>query len=283
VCMLTSGVSVDEYRLFFLSLLCVFVVGCSTKEADDSLSLVASVGGSTITVEGLSRQFGDTTKDSISVYRFLSGWVEKELLYQGGLSRGVGNEGSILQKTSNYKKNLVGRGFLDLGLGEPSIVEGDIKKYYTDNKDEYKRKSKEVLVSYFSSKDRSEALKIKKELKKGTAQKPSKALSKYGGIRKTFPFGGLPPKINDSVFSKKYFKNGNILGPYSVDNNYYIIKIEKVFQKGSYVDIDFVFDEIYQRLKNRASVLRRREVVDSLWGVFPVNIDSQKIRSLINW
>ena len=65
--------------------------------------------------------------------------------------------------------------------------------------------------------------------------------------------------------------------------NYYIIKIEKVFQKGSYVDIDFVFDEIYQRLKNRASVLRRREVVDSLWVGFPVNIDSQKIRSLINW
>ena len=283
MCMLTSGVSVGKYHLFFLSLLCFFVVGCSTKEADDSLSLVASVGGSTITVEGLSLQLGDTVRDSLSVYRFLSGWVEKELLYQGGLSRGIRNEGALLQKTLNYKKHLIGRGFLDLGLGEPSIMEGDVKKYYTENKDEYKRKSKEVLVFYFSSEDRSESLKIKKELKKGTAQSPSKTFSKYGGVRKTFSFGDLPPKINDSVFSKKYFKNGNILGPYSVDNYYYIIKIEKVFQKGSYVDIDFVFDEIYQRLKNRASVLRRREVVDSLWGVFPVNIDSQKIRSLINW
>jgi hypothetical protein len=84
------------------------------------------------------------------------------------------------------------------------------------------------------------------------------------------------------VFSKKYFKNGNILGPYSVDNYYYIIKIEKVFQKGSYIDIDFVFDEIYQRLKNKANTLRRRELVDSLWGVFPVNLDSQKIGGLIN-
>jgi len=27
---------------------------------------------------------------------------------------------------------------------------------------------------------------------------------------------------------------------------------------------------------------RRRELVDSLWGVFPVAIDSQKIRGLIN-
>ena len=116
-----------------------------------------------------------------------------------------------------------------------------------------------MLVSYFLSEDRSEALKIKKELKKSTTQNFSKTLSKYGGIRKTFSFGGLPPKINDSVFSKKYFKNGNILGPYSVGNDYYIIKIEKVFQKGSYIDIDFVFDEIYQRLKNKANTLRRRE------------------------
>ena len=271
-----------KYHCFFLSLLCFFVFGCSTKEGDGSFSLAASVGGSTITVENLNRQFGDKTKDSISVYRFLSDWVEKELLYQGGLSQGVGAEKSVLQKISNYKKDLVGRVFLDLSSRGPSIVEDDIRKYYTDNKDEYKRKSKAVLVSYFSSQARSEALKIKKGLKKGTAQKLSKTLSKYNGVRKTFPFGGFPSKINDSVFNKKNFKNGNILGPYSVDNSYYIIKIEKAFQEGSYVDIDFVFDEIYQRLKNRADDLRHRELVDSLWGVFPVNIDSQKIRGLIN-
>ncbi len=273
---------IERYCLFFLPFFCFFLFNCSTKEPGEGLSLVASVGRSTINIESVTGQLGDGKRDSLSVYRFLSGWVEKELLYQGGVSLGVGADKIISQKISKYKKDLVAKAFLDMKLGEPSIVEDDIKKYYTDNKDEYKRKSKEVLVSYFSSKDRSEALIIKKELKKGTAQKPSKALSKYGGIRKTFPFGGLPPKINDSVFSKKYFKNGNILGPYSVDNNYYIIKIEKVFQKGSYVDIDFVFDEIYQRLKNKANTLRRRELIDSLWGILPVNIDSQKIGGLIN-
>ena len=275
-------VSVDKYHYFFLFLLCVFVFGCSTKEVDDSFSLAVSVGRSSVTVESLNRQFGDKTKDSISVYRFLSDWVEKELLYQGGLSLGVGAEASVLQKISNYKKELVGRVFLDQALGGPPIVEDDVKKYYTDNKNEYKRKEKEVLVSYFISQDRSEALKIKKELKRGAAQKLSKTLSKYSGVRKSFPFGGFPSKINDSVFNKNNFKKGNILGPYSVNNNYYIIKIEKVFQKGSYVDISFVFNEIYQRLKNIAMTQRRRELVDSLWGVFPVTIDSQKIRGLIN-
>ena len=158
--------SVDKYHYFFLFLLCVFVFGCSTKEVDDSFSLAVSVGRSSVTVEGLNRQFVDKTKDSISVYRFLSDWVERELLYQGGLSLGIGAEASVLQKISNYKKDLVGRVFLDQGLGGQPIVEDDVKKYYTDNKNEYKRKSKEVLVSYFISHARPEALKIKKELKK---------------------------------------------------------------------------------------------------------------------
>ena len=275
-------VSVDKYLCFFLFLLCVFVCSCSTKEVDESFSLAVSVGETSVTVESVNRQFGDKIKDSISVYRFLSDWVEKELLYQGGLSLGVGAEASVLQKTSNYRKDLVGSVFLDRALGGQPIVEDDVKKYYTENKNEYKRKEKEVLVSYFISQDHSEALKIKKELKRGAAQKLSKTLSKYNGVRKTFSFGGFPSKINDSVFNKKNFKKGNILGPYSINNNYYIIKIEKVFQKGSYVDISFVFNEIYQRLKNLAMTQRRRELVDSLWGVFPVAIDSQKIRGLIN-
>lgn len=255
---------------------------CSIKEKEEELSLVASVGSSTITFEGLYGQLGDRKEDSLSVYRFLSRWVEKEILYQGGVSLGIGTEKLLLQKVSKYKRGLVGKAFLEKKLGEPSIVEGDIKKYYTNNKEEYKRKTKEVLVSYFSSQVHSEAIKIKKELKKDRTKKTSKAFSKYNGKRNHFSFGDLPLKINDSVFNKKNFKNGNILGPYFVDDVYHILKIEKVFHKGSFIALDVVFDEIRQRLINKTNTLRRRNIIDSLWGVFPVIIDSQKIGGIFN-
>ena len=273
---------IERYCRFFLPFFCFFLFNCSTKEPGEGLSLVASVGHSTINIESVTGQLGDGKRDSLSVSRFLSGWVEKELLYQAGVSLGVGADKIISQKISKYKKDLVAKAFLDMKLGEPSIVEDDIKKHYITNKEEYKRKTKEVLVSFFSSQENSEAIKIKKEIKKDRTKNTSKAFSKYNGKRRTFSFGDLPLKINDSIFNKKNLKNGNILGPYFVDNIYYILKIEKVFHEGSLIDLDVVFDEIHQRLINKTNALRRRYIVDSLWGVFPVNIDSQKIGGLIN-
>ena len=273
---------IEKYCRFFLSFFCFFLFSCSTKETGKDFSFVASVGSSTINRESLYSQLGDNKTDSLSVYRFLSGWVEKELLYQGGVSLGIGAEKVLLQKLLKYKKDLVVKAFLDMKLGDLSIVEDDIKKYYTINKEEYKRKTKEALITYFSSPVRSESIKIKKEIKKDRTKKTSKAFSRYSGKRKTFAFGDLPSKINDSVFNKNNFKNGNILGPYFVNDTYYILKIEKVFHEGSLVDLGVVFDEIHQRLINKTKALRRREVVDSLWGVFPVNIDSQKIGGLVN-
>ena len=273
---------IEKYCRFFLPVFCFFLFSCSTKKPGEGLSLVASVGSRTINVDGVYSQLGDSKRDSLSVYRFLSGWVEKELLYQAGLSLGVETEKVVLQKISKYKKDVVIKAFLDMKIGKPSVMESDIKKYYTTNKEEYKRKTKEVLVSYFSSQVRSEAIKIKKELKKDLTKKTSKAFSLYNGKRRVFSFGDLPLNINDSIFNKKNFKNGNILGPYFVDDIYYILKIEKVFYVGSFLELDAVYDEIHQQLINKTSILRRRQLVDSLWGTFPVNIDSQKIGGLIN-
>ena len=269
----------DNFRFVIMCQVFFFVFGCSTKKNKETLFLAASVGENIITIDDLNSRLGIKTKDSLSVYRFLSGWVEKELLYQAGVSQGIGLDNSVVQKIANYKKDVVGNAFLNLNVGASSIVEDDVIKYYKDNKEGYKRKAKEVLVYYFSSQVRSDALKIKKELKKGK-KKLSKALSKYGGTRETVSFGGFPSKINNSVFNKKNFKNENTLGPYLIDNNYYIIKIEKAFQEGSYIEIAFVFDEIYQMLKNKDSALRRKALIDSLRGVYPVKIDSQKIVGL---
>lgn len=274
--------SAHRSRYFFIPFLFLFGLDCSTKETWADPSPVASVGNSSIGIESLRARFGDKIKDSLFVYSFLSNWIEKELLYWGGISQGIDEDGSVLQKISDYKKDLIGAGFLSLSVKEHTIERDAVRKYYTDNRDRYKRKTKEAQVSYFTAPGHSAALKIKGELKKDYGANGSDVLSKYRGTRAVLRYGDLPPKINDRVFNKRGFKKGNLLGPYLVDNNYYIIKIEKVFLENSYIGIDFVYDEIYQTLKNKALTLKHRELVDSLWLEYPIKIDSQRIRNLIN-
>ena len=274
--------SAHRSRYFFIPLLSLFGLGCSTKETWADPSPVASVGNSSIGIESLRARFGDKIKDSLFVYSFLSNWIEKELLYRGGLSQGIDEDVSVLQKISDYKKDLIGAGFLSLSVKEYTIESDAVRKYYTDNRDRYKRKKKEAQVSYFTAPVHSAALKIKGELKKDYVANGSDVLSKYRGTRAVLRYGELPPKINERVFNKRSFKKGNLLGPYLVDNNYYIIKIEKVFLENSYIGIDLVYDEIYQTLKNKALTLKHREIVDSLWLEYPIKVDSQRIRNLIN-
>ena len=133
---------IEKYCRFFLPVFCLFLFSCSTKKPGEGLSLVASVGSRTINVDGVYSQLGDSKRDSLSVYRFLSGWVEKELLYQAGLSLGVETEKVVLQKISKYKKDVVVKAFLDMKVGKPSVMESDIKKILYNQQRRVQKKNK---------------------------------------------------------------------------------------------------------------------------------------------
>jgi len=271
---------VCPYRFFIISFLSFLGLFCSTKEPKIDPSVVVSLGNIFISSGDIEQQLSGRIKDSVFVYGYLSNWIEKELLYQGGRAAGVHRDGSVLQKTSDYNKTLVGMGFLGLSVKGFLIKKDDIKKYYSENKDEFKRKKEEIKATYFTTREKSIAQKIKRELRSKSSQKISGVIAKYRGVLKRFRFGELPPEVNSKVFSKNNFKKGNLLGPYLVDTLYYVLKIENVFPEGTYLGIDIVYDEIFQRLKNKAFALRLRNVVDSLKMEHIVKIDSQKIRDL---
>jgi hypothetical protein len=257
-----------------------FSVFCSDKKESSSSKILARVGDNSISINNIERIYGKYPIDSLLVYNYLSRWVENELLFQGGVSLGLHHDENILQKTSTFNKKMVGNAFLGLNQKEKKIKADAIRNYYKVNKNEFKRQVQEVDIVRFTARDRPLALKIKNRLRKTPINKISDFISKYNGTQEKIRFGGFPPNINQKVFSKDHFKKGNILGPYLVESVYHVIKIESVYKKGSFLGVDIVYDEIYQRLKNLAFALRLREVVDSLKLEFSVTIDSQNIRSL---
>ena len=259
--------------LFFL----VFV-GCSDKNREDSSMAVASVGNSSLLLRELKKNFTGPALDSTEVFNYISGWIEKELLYQEGVSLGLLFDSSIIKKTLEYERQIVGKSYLDLSLKNLSIDEELVKNYYNSNKAQFVRKKREADVFYVSVEDRSAALKIKKEIKKTPKKDFSRVLFKHGGTYKNIRFGELPEKLNSKIFSKTNLKKGNLLGPYLVNKKYYVIKIENVYKAGSLLKIESVYDEIHQRLKNEVFSIRSQQIVDSLAFEHPTTIDIHKIR-----
>ena len=83
-------------------------------------------------------------------------------------------------------------------------------------------------------------------------------------------------------FSKENFKKGNLLGPYLVNKKYWIVKIENIYKAGSFLNIESVYDEIHQRLKNESFSRMYQQLIDSLSFEYPITIDNHKIRRLFD-
>ena len=269
---------VKSYVVF--SFFLVFV-GCSDKNREESSKAVITVGNRSLTFDQLKKQFSGYSSDSTKVFNYISGWIEKELLYQEGVSLGLLYDSSLIKKTFEYERQIVGKSYLDLSSHNISIDDVLIKNYYNSNKAQFVRKEREADVFYFVVDGRSAALKIKKEIKKTQIKDLSRVLFKHGGIYKKIRFGELPEKLNSKIFSKANFKTGNLLGPYLVEKKYHVIKIENIYRDGDLLKIESVYDEIYQRLKNEAYSVRYQQVVDSLSFQYPITIDIHKIRRMI--
>ena len=261
--------------LFFL----VFI-GCSKKGHEENSEAVVSVGKRSLAFGELKKNITSSSYDSTEVFYYISRWIEKELLYQEGASLGLLSDSSIINKTLEYERQIVGKSYLDLRLNNLYIDELLVNNYYNSNKEQFVRKEEEADVFYVAVDDRSAALKIKKEFKNTKSKDLSRVVFKHGGSYKNIRFGELPEKLNSKIFSKTNFKKGNLLGPYLVEKKYYVIKVEQVYKPGSLLKIGSVYDEIYQRLKNEAKLKRSQHVLDSLSFEYPITIDVHKIRRL---
>ena len=258
----------------FLSLLCF---SCSRKNSSD---VVATVGGSFISSNELKKIVNEENKDSLFVFDYISGWAEKELLFLGALSVGLDKDLDIKQRVYDYKKTALGMGFLKLKKKNITVGEKEINTYYNKNLDAFTRKRAAILSSVVSVTERSLALKIKKKLKSTSSIKASDIISKYRGVTKEIQSGELPIKINNKLFNGSGVKAGSVVGPYFVDSKYHLFKIEKLFKRGSFFDIENVYSEIYQRIKNKKENFLYEEIIDSLSLKYNVKIQNKKIRSL---
>ena len=170
-------------KSFIVFLFFLVFVGCSDNNRKENSMDVITVGNRSLTLNELKKHFSESSYDSTKIFNHISGWVEKELLYQAGISQGLDLDGSIIQKILEYERKMVGEGFLELNKKNISIDTVLIKEYYNSKNTLFIRKDKEVEVFYVTVDDRPAALKIKKEIRNKSKEKLSHTFSKYGGVQ----------------------------------------------------------------------------------------------------
>ena len=101
-----------QYKNLILSFLLCFSFFCSDKKESNSPKIMARVGDSSISINKIEKVYGKHPIDSLLVYSYLSGWIEDELLFRGGVSLVFRMTITFYKKRQYITKNWSGMLFL---------------------------------------------------------------------------------------------------------------------------------------------------------------------------
>ena len=191
-------------------------------------------------------------------------WIEKQLLYNAAKNSGFLYDKKLIKKRDDYYKNLIISSFLESENNKNiKISKKEINSYYLKHKESFKRKDKEVLINHYTILDKKEAYRVKKTLKKKKRGKEKEEMvKKHKPTRKK-----LNQKLMENSFFSFVFNNKNnvVFGPKKENGTYHVVEILKVYEKNTVLGLEFVYDEIYNRLYKKEELINKRFVLDSLY------------------
>ncbi len=242
--------------LFMFSL--TVLAGCSDfnnfyeekKAAHDSKGsgreVVAIVGPEEITKDEITEALNMLPYKQRKIYQsspekmneYLDSYINQKVLYSEALKRGIDRREEILEKTENFKKQLVGQALGQEILKNIEVSESEIQKYHEKNKRDFERiniskifiktdsengiTKQDALMKARSASDRAEAGDKFEDIALEFSDDP--ASKKRGGKVGYINRGQLPPEIEERIFD---MKEGEISKPLEVEDGFYIIKVDE--------------------------------------------------------
>tara|TARA_B100000287_G_C20572220_1_gene757032 strand:+ start:178 stop:972 length:795 start_codon:yes stop_codon:yes gene_type:complete len=241
----------------------VFFVACGTSDKTNG-EVIARVNNETLTKKDLFFLAGNRVNDVVFFSRETNKWVENKLLYNAAISIGLDKDLALVKERDVFYENLLISSFIKIQTEQNiKTTKKEVSDYYLKNKESFKRTDDEMLIKHFIFPTKKEANIFKKELNK---KKPKvdveKLLNNQQVETKTIRKGGVGSGLLSFVFSGTV---GEILGPKNYNSNFHLFQVLQKHKKGSYLGLERVYDEIYQRLYKEKEIMVLRGLLDSLY------------------
>ena len=223
------------------------------REKGAGPEVIALVGSDEITIDDLTQALERLPHQQRKTYQsspekmseFLDIYINQKVLYSEAVRRGIDRRKDVVEKTENFKKQVIGQTFGQEILKSLKVSDSEVENYYRRHKHEYEQISiseifiktepdsgitKEgALAKAEEVSGRAKAGENWEELVKRFSDEevPGKKGGKAGYIQR----GKFGPDIDERLFR---MEKGEITNPLEVDGGYYIIKIEEGAQYPPY-------------------------------------------------
>jgi len=234
------------------------LISCSQKSAEQKGPFLAKVGNATITQADYDKEFKTLPEYAQQLFsdeqgkeKFLNEIVNKEMLYQEALKKGLEKTPEFQKKLDDFKKiTLVTELFEKEIMSKANTSDQELKDYYDKHKEEF-TPTIQIKASHILVKTEDEAKKVLERIKKGEKFGDiAKAVSidpgsaKNGGDLGFFSKGQMVPEFEKAAANLNV---NDISVPVKTQFGYHIIKVTDK-KKGAPIEFDKIRDMISQKL-----------------------------------
>jgi hypothetical protein len=265
--------------------LAMAVHGCARQSQRDVY--VARVGRSYLTQSEVSQAIGSGSDVGGEKQNFINSWITTELLYQEAVQRGLEDDDAVRRRTENSRKRIIIDALLEEMVYDDDtsgVSERDIEEMYREKGEAFQLREDVVQVSFARLTDRDAANAFRSRLLRGTTW--DNAIAAVRADSATAP--ELLQVSTREYFSKstlypdEVWKLARTLGREEVSFvartavGYYVVITHGVKRQGEIPDLDYVRDEIRDRMLIRRRQERYDRLLADLRAKFPVTMYSER-------
>jgi len=235
------------------------LISCSKKGAEQKGPFLAKVGNTTITQADYDREFQSLPEYAQQLFadeqgreKFLNEIINKEMLHQEALKKGLDKTPEFQKKVEEFKKvTLVTELFEKDVMAKAKVSDQEVKDYYDQHKEEF-APTTQIKASHILVKTEDEAKKVMERLKKGEkfadiakAVSIDKGSAINGGDLGYFSKGQMVPEFENAASSMNIGDISSV--PVRTQFGYHIIKVTDK-KKGSIIEFEKIKAMISQKL-----------------------------------
>lgn len=200
-------------------------------------------------------------------------WIDEEILYNHAVDHGFDRDESKRSNRVGIERGLLGRQFLRHLSQEGIVVTNEeVLEYYKNNIAGFKSSRPSAKIFHVFLKDVTEAENTLKKLSASGKKTEKNELFIEKDIRPVFVKSGeLIEELDNIIFNNKSKKK--LHGPIKSSYGYHVVYIIERYKQGSALEVDLVYDEIFQRLFQQKYALKSLHILDSLRSHTPYNIN----------
>ncbi len=271
----------------------VFINGCERKDQPEDY--VARVNDEYLTLEMIIERLDESHgMNEVMIREYVNQWLTTEMLFQEARRRGLDRDDRVLKPLRDVRRHLAINALLEEEVyteNYPEVTDEQVEAYFEEHTDEFTADAPIVEISYVLFEQRTAATVFRNAVVQGTDWDTAldNILYNESHAENVIQIGERYYYRERDLYPLEIWRAARQLGaggvsfPVATSDGFYIVRHHRTIQTGNPYPIDYVSNEIRERLVIEQRQERYEQLLLDLRRRYPIDImfDGQPIEDVV--